>query len=68
MEWISIEDRLPEKDGFYLVYAKSDNPFIPEVYVQEYVQEIGFTYDGEWVDTRATHWMPLPKPPKEGEQ
>ena len=68
MEWISIEDRLPEKDGFYLVYAKSYSPFIPDVQVQEYVQEIGFTYDGDLRDTRITHWMLLPKSPKEGEK
>lgn len=68
MEWISIEDRLPEKDGFYLVYAKSYNAFFPDVSIQEYVREIGFTYDRYLSEDSITHWMPLPKPPEEDEK
>ena len=58
--WISVEDRLPEREGTYLVYtykgaikfgdfrcyyAKNDNPQF---------------------DYYVTHWMPLPEAPKGG--
>lgn len=58
--WISVEERLPEREGTYLVYtykgaikfgdfrcyyAKNDNPQF---------------------DYYVTHWMPLPEAPKGG--
>ena len=58
--WISVEERLPEREGYYLTstikgvirigaffgyYASGDRP--------------QFKYD-------VTHWMPLPEPPKGG--
>lgn len=64
MKWISVNDRLPECDGKYLVYADwndwGDNK---GVFSCEFAT-------GEWVvdsDTfdYITHWMPLPEPPKE---
>ena len=60
-EWISVEERLPEREGYYLTstikgvimigaffgyYASGDRP--------------QFKYD-------VTHWMPLPEAPKGGE-
>ena len=57
-EWISVEERLPDREGTYLVYtykgaikfgdfrcyyAKNDNPQF---------------------DYYVTHWMPLPEAPK----
>ena len=78
-EWISVEDRLPEDSGYYLV-----------VYRDKYNGSISIAFDmyvkcnvGEWWESEfacditkqflwaaklqeqeVTHWMPLPQPPK----
>ena len=59
MEWISVKDRLPEKeevhyliyDGYEIVMGMIDNG---KLITLEFIE----------IDD-ATHWMPLPKPPKE---
>ena len=79
-EWISVEDRLPQKDGSYLV---TSNYFGKN----QRIDVLGFVKDGETVDKynlagqqyvwyfydseygyvsthSVTHWMPLPQPPK----
>ena len=82
-KWISVDDRLPEEDGGYLVvinyfgnhksinvrsFAKAGET------VNEYdlagEKNVWYRYDSEYgyVSTDSvTHWMPLPNPPKEGE-
>ena len=78
-EWVSVDDRLPEDSGYYLV-----------VYRDKYNESISIAFDmyvkcnvGEWwesefacditnqflwatrlQDQEVTHWMPLPHPPK----
>ena len=78
-EWISVDDRLPEDSGYYLV-----------VYRDKYNGSISIAFDmyvkcnvGEWWESEfacditkqflwatrlqeqeVTHWMPLPQPPK----
>ena len=56
-EWISVEDRLPESGGRYLVILNNGQLCIA-IWVAAY-WAIG-------VDTisNVTHWMPLPEPPK----
>ena len=79
-EWISVKDRLPEKDGAYLVTTNSFGD-------RQSVKFRWFAKDGETVDAHdlagqkdvwylydsecgyvsiktVTHWMPLPLPPK----
>lgn len=57
-EWIPVTERLPEKNGSYLVYVYGD------------VTEMEY-WHGKWHRLRddytkaVTHWMPLPEPPKE---
>ena len=58
-KWISVKDRLPEKNGWYLVMIK-------------WADEATTLYffDNSWYDEEdevysVTHWMPLPMPPKE---
>jgi hypothetical protein len=63
--WILMRDRVPERDGFYLV--ASSEPFPPSVYVLEFRNadsEAHFYWraEGEWRGY-VTHWMPLPPPP-----
>lgn len=59
--WISVEDRLPEKDGFYI--ATIDGEIIgeddPVVGLAEY--DRGYWYDDEDY-TRVIAWRPLPEP------
>ena len=78
-EWISVDDRLPEGSGCYLV-----------VYRDKYNGSISIAFDmyvkcniGEWWESEfacditkqfrwaaklqeqeVTHWMPIPQPPK----
>ena len=56
--WIPVTERLPEKNGVYLVYVYRE------------VTEMNY-WHGKWHMLRddytkaVTHWMPLPEPPKE---
>ena len=52
-EWISIEERIPEKDGRYIVFE----PRYKWVGVSSVRQ-------GKFDDITSTHWQPLPEPPK----
>ena len=71
-EWISVEDRLPEKNQAVLGWYK-DNPFAGYTYGVVSWNGKGwvFVYAQRYV-TNVTHWMPLPEPPealiKEGVQ
>ena len=66
-EWISVEDRLPEKGGTYLVHYHDD-------VIGEYVITRNFwenpkkfapmEYFEEHTGRKALHWMPLPEAPK----
>ena len=61
MNWISVEERLPDKkEYFYLVYYAncciskalfSNNRF--------------YGVEDGWADEHPSHWMPLPKPPED---
>lgn len=72
--WISVKDRLPEKDGLYLVYGMSEamRELLPDC-VPIWLCYWRRKYEG-WYDIEMcrgydfiTHWMPLPEPPKEAE-
>lgn len=68
--WISVEERFPDKAGFYLVWNKELN--VPEIkffhqlppeYPVETYPEIR-KYFGNCSDhKKISHWMPLPEPP-----
>ena len=57
-EWISVDDRLPEKDEIVIICT--DENFI---YAGELVGDTWFLDNDSWTAT-VTHWMPLPEPPK----
>ena len=79
-EWISVYDRLPEKDGAYLVttngvsglqnvktrwFAKDGE--MVEAHDLAGQKDVWYLYDIEcgYVSIKTvTHWMPLPQPPK----
>ena len=60
MEWISVEDRLPEKIKPVIVNVNSGG-----VHTSRY-----HPIEKRWIDYDEfiTHWMPLPEPPKDIEQ
>ena len=67
-KWISVDERLPENGGMYLVY--NPNRAISKVITARYSSE-----RCRWVAAEAccyhegiTHWMPLPEPPMNGER
>ena len=69
--WISVEERLPETEGDYLVWNKEKKKIeirffyrLPPHYPVESHPEIR-EYFGNFADyKRITHWMPLPEPPQ----
>ena len=56
--WISVEERLPDRTGKYLVFT-----FDRRIYLGDFVDHY---CDGnmQFDDYRVTHWMPLPEAPK----
>lgn len=74
-QWISVKDRLPDKDGKYLIVWKGTVSYIDIAYFLENlcdnpqfeyedVPEVPGFYkgdgDGDWIVSGVTHWMPLP--------
>lgn len=80
-EWISVEDRLPNKNGTYLccqefyghksisIYSFAKNLRKVDKYDFQGINRAGwYDYDIEWgycERDNVTHWMPLPELPKE---
>ncbi len=63
-EWISVEERLPDKEGTYLVYTDKDN-ITMDIFCVYPSHGTKFWVGG--INGEATHWMPLPEAPKGGE-
>ena len=71
-DWISVEDKLPEvNEPVLCVGMCEDGDFLAPV-VASLQQDgkfiIGYRFHGDrvigfFVETFATHWMPLPPPP-----
>jgi hypothetical protein len=55
VEWISVKDRLPEKNTHYLCCFSCEG--------NQYQDILYYAKDGGFPDN-ITHWMPLPKLPK----
>ena len=55
MEWISVEDRLPE-DGVEVLWVYETGEYV--LYAREPDEKIVGMHDPS-----ITHWMPLPEPP-----
>lgn len=56
--WISVEDRFPDNDGWYLVYK------FKQVRVAEWCESCWYNERDLPIDDVAiSHWMPLPEPP-----
>ena len=82
MQWIPVEERLPEEEGAYIVCVDGEAKW--DAYCMFEGAERWLCYDGRlnalYIDPyssklkreppypRVTHWMPLPKSPKEGKK
>ena len=61
-QWISVKDRLPEEDQEVLMY---DGIFILTCLFWK-SRKLAFQWElSSGIICNPTHWMPLPKPPKE---
>lgn len=68
-EWISVEDRLPDKEGDYLVFIVD---YLGETRMEtmklfRWANRFDWSahMGSRWEDSNTiTHWMPLPEPPK----
>lgn len=66
--WVDIKERLPNKDGKYLVYYQTqvlcDNRYLPKFDVVNYSSCIRHF---DFYHNQITHWQPLPQPPQGAE-
>ena len=66
--WIPVTERLPDVEGTYLVFTVSGcvttARWYPERDVRNYRGDFLYHTEGKF-HRNATHWMPLPEPPKE---
>lgn len=71
--WVSVQDRLPEKSGWYLVSlvnTRTGHRWEVPVSADYSHGKWDYAYLGEedatWMlNNTVTHWMPLPGPPKD---
>ena len=74
-QWIRVEERLPERNGEYIVTACDEGEPYDEIIWNDTVVVCAEYYKGCWtweensteysLDGIVTHWMPLPEPPEE---
>lgn len=65
-EWISVEDRLPNESGYYLIHQKAESWFGEVIQTARWnktAQKFCGAQAGCFMEF-VTHWMPLPEPPK----
>ena len=62
-KWISVDNRLPEEDGYYLCCIKS-SLFPDRVYIDILECTKSSFEEGHIYTDTVTHWTPLPEPPK----
>ena len=55
-EWISVDERLPERNGRYLTHCNIEG--------QSLVCILYYCKVGVFNEGTVTHWMPLPEAPK----
>ena len=75
-EWISVDDRLPDKTGRYLVLKNRIAPDClggnrTDIVILRFFVDEGFRIPthipdriNEEINEEVTHWMPIPQPPK----
>lgn len=66
VSWISVKDRMPDKNGQYLCWF-GKNTIAKGAAIATYLEMWKSFGSLESLETypNVTHWMPLPEPPKE---
>lgn len=69
LNWIPVEERLPEKNGSYLIQVDSSDGSA----MITFMMVDHFNEDGTWLHCdnkrrKVVAWMPLPEPYREGEE
>ncbi len=64
-EWISVEDRLPDKYGDVICCTRKGT--IWQLTYNPTYKLFNVSYDNVENAMDVTHWMPLPEPPKKGD-
>ena len=63
-EWISVEDRLPEKAGIYIIVDQYGN-VMSRHFCKSHGKFSGYWhFNGSAKYGNPRYWMPLPEPPK----
>lgn len=73
-KWIPVTERLPKRDGCYIVTACDEGyPYGEGIWYDTVVVMVEYCDDGRWLwyegETEydlcdiVTHWMPMPEPP-----
>lgn len=62
MSWISVKDRLPDKNGEYLAVTPNMRRKVNVAYFEDCVW---LPDERHFTTVKVTHWMPLPEPPEE---
>jgi hypothetical protein len=68
MKWISVKDRLPEENDYFLCYRTNiyRGKEISLYEVLEFIEKFKVWRGNGYPNTEdVTHWMPLPEPPKD---
>ena len=63
-EWISVKDRLPEKNGKYLAVTEDNEMYHKYVTIRYFYADNPKIFARPSGIIKYTHWMPLPEPPK----
>ena len=64
--WVSVDERLPECEGSYIVYTERGSIYASHFYTEKRFAS-GYVREAQWSQrgtVKVTHWMPLPEPPK----
>lgn len=65
-DWISVNDRLPERNGWYLTYGPTRVMDVLHYCGDEWGEP---AWASEYIyDAEVTHWMPMPEGPDEDEK
>ncbi len=71
-DWISVDDRLPEKEGSYIVMTERCFEHVPykvmamdfEIAMLHGKEKRRWKWNSKLPIWPVTHWMPMPEPPR----